>query len=446
MAFGFWRMIRYPQQGGIFLALGAGMAILAIFAGRQIYDFFTPASAITFDFVISAFVALASYKFKLRPLALTSLILAYAAPLLVAGGSDSVSLFSYLLAVSVAALVLAGLMGWRALIAWSLVCIGMYSFPYITNAYNSDAPIVINFAYIFAMLYLLSGMFAVVKQGVQDSGYEVVLALLNGALLFFWIYNVAPKDWQALLFAVWATVFAVGSFIAFRASSKLDPFYAYGSVAVAFIAAATSVQLQGATLTLAFTIEVCLLVVTVLSLTKDVKVATTTSLLFAAPVLLSFVSMANYLSSHELFTQDMFALLVLSFALIVTGRVLSPEKTSEGGPGSALIVFGTMYIWFVIWAFLHILMPESADIATFAALTIYTVVGLWAYFVGLTSGDKARRVYGAALLVFVVARLLVVDVWSMELSGRVITFFVIGTLLMSTAFYTKRKSAVAPTV
>jgi hypothetical protein len=45
----------------------------------------------------------------------------------------------------------------------------------------------------------------------------------------------------------------------------------------------------------------------------------------------------------------------------------------------------------------------------------------------------------------VVARLLLVDVWSMELSGRVITFFVIGALLMSTAFLTKRKAVVVPT-
>jgi len=85
-------------------------------------------------------------------------------------------------------------------------------------------------------------------------------------------------------------------------------------------------------------------------------------------------------------------------------------------------------------------MPLTQDIATLVALTVYTIAGLVAYFIGLFRSDTARRVYGAALLIFVVARLLVVDVWSMALSGRVITFFVIGILLMSTAFLTKRKS------
>ena len=452
MAFAFWRMMRFPQQGGVFMALGAGMTILSIFAGRSVYGFFTPASAIIFDFIIAAFVSFASYKFNLRSLAVASQVLAFAAPLLVAGQTDSIFLFSYLLVISIATLALAGLMAWRGLILTSLIFVGLYSLPYIvaaqggTGMYSVDAPIILNFAYIFATLYLLSGMFAVVRGGVKEVQNELVLALLNGIFLFLWIYNVPAKEWQTLLFATWAIVFAVGSFIAFRFSSRPDPFYAYGSVAVAFIAAATAAQLNGAALTIAFTIEVSLLVAIVLALTKDVKAATATSILFVAPVFLSFASMTNYLMAREVFTRDTFVLLVLAFSLIVAGRlILSGEREMLGKESNnvsvILIIFGTMYIWFVIWCFLHILMPEAPDMATFGALTIYTIAGLWAYFASLAGGDTARRVYGAGLLIFVVLRLLFVDVWSMALSGRVITFFVIGILLMSTAFLTKRKSA-----
>lgn len=452
MAFAFWRMMRFPQQGGVFMALGAGMTILSIFAGRSIYQFFTPASAIAFDFIIAAFVSFASYKFKLRSLALSAQILAFAAPLLVAGQIDPIFLFSYLLVISLATLVLAALMGWRGLIVSSLVFVGMYSLPYIFSShgggsiYSTDAPIILNFAYIFAMLYLLSGMFAVVRRGVDEANNEIVLALLNGAFLFLWIYNVPGKEWQTLLFATWAIVFSVGSFIAFRFSSKTDPFYAYGSVAVAFIAAATAVLLNGATLTIALTVEVCLLVVIVLTLTKDVRAATSTLLLFIAPILLSFASMTRYLVSKELFTKDSFVLLVLAFSLITAGRLIGTAEKENQTEGSnklwvAFTVFGTVYIWFAIWCFMHILMPSAPDMATFAALIVYTVAGLWAYFAGLYGNDTVRKVYGAALLGFVVLRLLFVDVWSMALSGRVITFFAIGILLMSTAFLTKKKTA-----
>lgn len=452
MAFGFWRMIRFPSQGAVFMALGAGMAILAIFAGTEpkigelSYGFFTPVAAVCFDFIIIAFVSFASYKFNIRSLALIAQILAFVSPLLTAGKTDPIFLFTYLLFISLATLILAGLMGWRGLILSSLVFVGIYSFP---NMHSVEAPILLNFAYIFAMVYLLSGMSAVVRKGVEnaeDVKNELVLAVLNGLFLLLWIYGAAEREMWTLIFSAWAIVFAVGSFIAFRLSSKLHPFYAYGSVAVAFIAAATAAQLNGEALTIAFTIEVLVLVAALLALTKSVGVASSALLLFFAPVMLSFASMTRYLGSQELFTKDFFVLIILALALIFAGRLIGNVErgnaTKESSPvWMSAVIFGTVYIWFLIWGFMHILLAFAPDIATLVTLVIYTVAGLWAYFDGLYGDDTARRVYGTTLLVFVVARLLFVDVWAMELFGKVVTFFAIGILLMSTAFLTKRKTA-----
>jgi hypothetical protein len=49
------------------------------------------------------------------------------------------------------------------------------------------------------------------------------------------------------------------------------------------------------------------------------------------------------------------------------------------------------------------------------------------------------RTIGGILLGGVVGRLLLVDIWQMALAGKIITFFVIGTLLISTAFIGKGK-------
>jgi len=453
MVLGFWRMIRYPSQGAVFMALGAGIAILTIFAGRAIYGFFTPVSAILFDFIIAAFVSFASYKFNVRSLAFSAQVLAFMAPLLTAGRTDSLFLFSYLFLISLATVIFASAIGWRALIISSLIFVGLYSIPYIeasggysTGFYTEDAPLILNFAYLFAVMYLFVGMFAVIRKGVESVRSEVGLATLNGLFLFIWIYNVATKEWQTLLFAAWAIVFAVGSFIAFRFSAKPHPFYAYGSVAVAFIAAATASQLNGAALTIAFTVEVLMLVITVLLLTKNMQATISTSFLFIVPALLSFTSMGNYGMSPELFTKDFSVLILMAVALIFAGRFIDRansnfEPTVEKKAGAVLIVFGTLYIWFTIWVFIHILMRDTPDMATMVTLLIYTVAGLTAYFAGLYGNDAARRFYGAALLVFVVGRLVLIDVWTMELFGRVITFFAIGILLMSTAFLTKKKKS-----
>jgi uncharacterized membrane protein len=61
---GWWRIRKYIHQGGIFLVLGSTTILLTIFAAREIYGFFTPLSALAVMFLSTAFVALASVKYK----------------------------------------------------------------------------------------------------------------------------------------------------------------------------------------------------------------------------------------------------------------------------------------------------------------------------------------------------------------------------------------------
>ena len=75
------------------------------------------------------------------------------------------------------------------------------------------------------------------------------------------------------------------------------------------------------------------------------------------------------------------------------------------------------------------------------SLVVYTLAGLATHFYGKMHQRKGFEYYGGAVLGCVVARLLLVDVWGMELTGRIITFFLIGTLLVSTAFIGRKKKA-----
>jgi hypothetical protein len=68
------------------------------------------------------------------------------------------------------------------------------------------------------------------------------------------------------------------------------------------------------------------------------------------------------------------------------------------------------------------------------SLVIYTIIGLIVY-----SSGQTTKLYGGILLGFVVIHLLLIDVWYLELTGRIITFFVVGTLLMLTAFIGRNK-------
>ena len=82
---------------------------------------------------------------------------------------------------------------------------------------------------------------------------------------------------------------------------------------------------------------------------------------------------------------------------------------------------------------------ESLNVAVAISLVIYTLIGLACYFYGLNNEQKAVKIYGGMMVGFVVARLLFVSIWEMSIAGKFTTFFIIGTLLISTAFISKRK-------
>lgn len=104
---------------------------------------------------------------------------------------------------------------------------------------------------------------------------------------------------------------------------------------------------------------------------------------------------------------------------------------------NTLTIVGSVYLYTIIWRVFHVVLP--VDIATMSSLIIYTVVGLTTNIYGQLHQRPTLRVYGGILLGLVVARLLMIDIWQMDIPGRIVTFFLIGTLLMSTAFLGKTK-------
>jgi putative hydrolase of the HAD superfamily len=71
-------------------------------------------------------------------------------------------------------------------------------------------------------------------------------------------------------------------------------------------------------------------------------------------------------------------------------------------------------------------------------------IGLACYFVGKTRANGILHWYGIILLLGVAARLFIIDVWHMELSGRIVTFFLVGILFISTAFFSRVKKSLNP--
>lgn len=441
---GWWRLPKYRHQGGIFLVLGSTTILVTVFAARTYYDFFTPLSALIVMFLSTAFVALASVKKKIRPLAVCSLILAGVAPLLThPPQSDQIGLFSYLLAVTLGAIWVVFLTGWRELTLTALALVSAYSVPIFFDSLYVDHSRLLPFAFGFGAIFYLTNSAGIIRARSSRSLADLIAAAGNGLFLLIWIQTCAPDEWQSLIICAWVVAFVVGAFLLTRATNRREAFYVYTAVGVVLLAAATAVELDGAALTIAYTIECAALCVAGYYLRRDLRLAQWLCLLLVVPMALSVGSIASDSWHYSVFHRDFFVLAVLSLTLIGLGlffRQLTRGITEAGMPrfGPALLILGSLYAYILLWQSLQAALA-SPDRAVTLALVIYTLIGLTSYLAGRTSNRHDLVIYGGALLAFVVGRLLAVDVWKMELSGRIITFFLVGALLMSTAFWARRR-------
>jgi len=443
---GWWRIKKYIHQGGIFLVLGSTTILLTIFAAREIYDFFTPLSALIVMFLSTAFVALASVKYNNQALALASLILAGVAPLLTnVPTTNYVGLFSYLFVVILGAIWIVALTGRRELTAAALLLITFYSLPHLFFFTSTDTGTLLLFAYAFAAVFFLTNTAGILKLKDKKIVPDLVTAAGNGLFLLAWIMTVAQDEWKSLIIAAWMVVFSVGAFLIFRITQRREPFYVYAGVGIAMLAAATSAELKGETLTIAYTIESGIIALIAYLVLRDIKIAERISLLLIGPIILSVGSITSHAWATSVIHKDFFVLLILGLTLLGLGsfflrRVREIEDKEPQQLNVGLLVAGSIYAYALLWLSLHAGL-QNDNTAVMISLVIYTIIGLIAYFYGLANERNGLRLYGGALVGFVVGRLLLVDIWRMELAGRIVTFFLIGALLVSTAFLgRKRKS------
>ncbi len=441
---GYWRIKNYINQGSVFLVLGSTVILLTVFAAREVYDFFTPLSALVLMFLSTSFVAFASVKYNSRALALMSLVLAGIAPLLIAApANDYVARFTYLFVVILGAIWIVALTGRRELITAALILITFYSLPHFFSSYLVDTEKLLFFSYAFTSVFFITSILGIIKQPDKNISTDLLTSGANGLFLLAWIMTAAPDEWKSLIIAAWMIVFAVGAFLIFKITSRKEPFYVYAGICIALLAAATSAELSGETLTIAYTIESAVIAIISFLVLRDVQIAQRINFLFIVPIMLSFDSMSSRVWRTSVFHKEFFVLLVLGLVLMGLGwfflelfREAADKKHKE--ISAALLIIGSIYTYILLWLSLHAALLNN-DTATMLSLVVYTIVGLMIYFYSLTNGGKILRLYSGLLLGFVILRLLFVDIWRMALAGRVVTFFVIGLMLVATAFLGKRK-------
>jgi hypothetical protein len=313
--------------------------------------------------------------------------------------------------------------------------------------------IALMFAFLFTTLFFLTNTASMlVNKGSKIAKEHLYTAFVTGIYLIVWVLTEAPEEWQSMLFVVWALVFSIGASLIFRMTGRPEPFYIYAGTAIALIAAATAVELDGTALTIAYAIEVNVILIAAYLMLSNGGIARSISLLYVVPIVMSLPSFVSRDWRDGVMHSDFAVILIVGLSLLLGAFVLRQFKDTEGEEAledsrtfssdlsnvlaSISILYGLGLIWLISHA-----VAENRQTGTTISLVIYTILGIASFIQGALNSMRGLKYGGALLIAFVVGRLLLIDVWDMSTPWRVTTFFVIGILLTATAFFRKKIDA-----
>lgn len=452
--FGALRMRLHANTGAIFTVVGSTTILITISSAQYIYEMFSPTVALAIIFLVVLFVTFLSLQHERSQLAYASLVTALVAPFLVNSQSESpLALMFYLLLVIIGTL----LVVWR-LRAEKITLVALCGvLVYTTLVYNLDEGVALLFSFIFTGIFFITNIVSLVRRYTEwVSPTHLITAVVTGGYLITSILSSAPEEWQSTYLALWALIFAFGCYqVYIRTLNKL-PFYIYAGTGVLFLGIATLVELTGPALVIVLTLEVLLLNILFIRFRIDGGAINLATLLFIVPGIylleeLDDLSDYRYIindgtSLSYIFNLHFFAVLAFIIALIVVGRErVALIQSSENGEVrdldtvykflfSVASLLGAILFWITMQNLFTNMVAVTLSLITFS------LIGLALYIKGQTDNSSWLRKVGITILVLVVLRLLIIDVWDLALTGRIITFLVIGVLFMSTAFLTKLKS------
>lgn len=474
MVFGNQWFSKSRKQGHVLVALGAAIMLVTMYAAQFEYDMFPSFVALGLTSLVMLFSAVVSVKHNSRALATISLLIGGLAPILTNTPESSISdLYTYLLVVCIGVLWLTRYKNWQFLTPLALILVSLYSVRYFFQSdYRLEyvRPLELLqlkfFAVTFTTLFFGASLAATLTQ--EKSKPTLGTAILVGLFALGWVNGIVPDHNQGLMTMAAAVVFAAGAYVAFTRTQVKEAVFVYTAIASILLAVATGYQFDGPVLTIMFATQAAILPIFAHRfLTK--RLGYSLVLYQILPVLSSIGSWESGkwwcrqdiypyykpgsivpqhlpIQCNSILHADFFALLLVTASLLITGYYFYQLKKSEEektetkslhNAGVALIILGAVYALALIWRTFTAGMANE-DTARMICLIIYTIVALAVYINGQIEKRRVRYWFGFLLLFFVIARLLIIEVWNMEIAGRIVTFFLIGGLLMGSVLLRKQ--------
>ncbi|HSP70400.1 MAG TPA: DUF2339 domain-containing protein [Bryobacteraceae bacterium] len=322
---------------------------------------------------------------------------------------------------------------WTAAPVWTLAC---YWLP-LWLWYSPDAS--------FAALSLV---FAVFFAWTSSRPADLALVPANAALYYaasYSLLNAAHHPYMGLLAVA---VGGVHLLLARRLESGSDAQTLAVGVALAFITLAVPIQFAGFRITIAWALEGAVLAWLSARSQNDWLRAGCWGVLALATLRLFALDISIYSRSSEygvLWNARFLTFAVTTASLWLTARFLAQSVQAAVAyiAGHAVLLFA-LSLEIGGWVNRNVVPENQSGVQIIAVSVMLTLYAVILVIIGVRTRAAIHRILGLALVVFVVAKLYLVDVWVLGRLFRITAFLALGVLLLALSYlYSRFKPTLA---
>lgn len=451
------RGYKYFSEG--IAGLGAAVLYVSLWGGWHYYRIFNSGQAFAGMIVVTAVMVAVALGRNSQRIALLALIGGFLSPQLVSTGRDhEIVLFTYCAILSAGMLALERVRTWKWLPPLALAATEIYYWGWYTTFYTPEKLAkTLAFATLFFAVFAALPLVRSRREGrIGDSEYFIAVA--NVLVFLLALQQMLWPDYRWGLTASYLALAAV-HLIALRALPAPKPGavsatdhvrWLFAGLALLCISLAIPARLDHQWLTIAWAIEGALLVWSGVRIDSwKLRVAGVVFFAITALRLLTLTIPAGRFLWNQRFLT--FAIAVACFALAcrfvrdIAARLGEEERALFGAVAVGLNIYALIALSLEIWDFFW--RTQTLGLERWLAQQLGLSV-LWTLYasgliaVGLARRSAMLRWQALALFALVVAKVFLYDMSSLDRIYRIVSFLVLGVLLLGVSFvYQKRLAA-----
>jgi uncharacterized membrane protein len=436
-------------------ALGAAVLYLSIWAGCQYYHLYSRDVGFYGMIVITAAISIVALGRDSQRIALLSLIGGFLTPLLVSSGRDEqVVLFTYLLILGAGMIVIEARREWLLLAPVSFLLTEFYFIGWYSEFYK---PAKLELTIIFAtLIFLLYAVLPILRAARHSrlNEVDILLVLVNSFSYFGGLYVMLwPQDrWPLTLFAL---ALSAGHLVVSRllpapkACESPVTRLIFAGLALTFVTLAIPIRLDGKWITLAFAIEGAILVSTGFRSAENfLRHAGYLLIALAGLRILVFPLPAPQFLVNERFAAFLVLIACLGACLyaarLYSNSITPSEEAVLGVFAVAINIYALIALSQELWDYFGHQAGLGIDsgLAQHLALSLlWTAYASVLIFFGVQRQSVLLRWQSLVLFGLVVVKVFVYDSSYLERFYRIVSFFILGLVLLTVSFLYQRKFA-----